>query len=141
MVDKIQVTVDVVVHATEDVSRIFESFEILGIQKEDFAINKMQGHFENPITILSAKIVKRQAQKVIDKILELLPVQQITDLIEQIEERTVDSGLYLRLDKQELVKGRLMMKDGGAVKLKIFVPIYNKKDTVRIFTKILQTAN
>ncbi len=142
MISKIQVTIDVIVHATENISKIFEAFEILDIQKEDFTINKIQGHFENSIIMLNVKIEKKQAQKVVDKMLELLPTQQITELAEQIEERTVNSRLHMRLDKQELVKGRLTIREGGgAIKLKIFTPIYHKKDTVKIFTEILQTAN
>ena len=139
--NKIQVTIDVIAHATEDISKILESFEILDIHKEDFAISKIQGHFENPIIMLNVKSEKRQAQNMIDRIMERLPAQQITDLVEQIEERTVNSRFHMRLDKQELIKGRLAIREGGAIKLKIFTPIYHKKDTVKVFTKILQTAN
>lgn len=141
MINKIQVTIDVIVHATENISKITEAFEILDIQKEDFTTSEIQGHFENSIIMLNVKIEKKQAQKVIDKMLELLPTQQITELVEQIEERTVNSRLHMRLDKQELVNGRLTIREGGAIKLKIFTPIYHKKDTVKIFTEILQTAN
>lgn len=141
MTSKVQVTIDVIVHATEDISKIFESFEVLGIQKEDFVINESRGHFENPIIMLNVKVVKKQAQETIYKILEGLPAQQVTDLIEQIKERTINSSFHMRLDKQELVKGRITVNDQGSIKLKIFAPIYNKKDTVRIFTEILSIAN
>ena len=138
MINKIQVTIDVIVHATEDISKIFKSFEILDIQKEDFTVNETQGHFENPIIMLNVKIVKKQAQNFIDKMFELLPAKQMTDLIEEIEERAADSKFHMRLDKQELVKGRLATSKKDAIKIKIHAPIYNKKDTVRIFTEILQ---
>lgn len=141
MGSKIQVTIDVIVHATEDVPKILESFEILDIRKEDFRVSKTQGHFENPIVILSVNIEKREAQRLIHRITELLPAQQVADLVGQIEERTVNSRLHMRLDKQELVNGILTIREGGAIKLKIFAPIYHKRDTVKIFTEILQTAN
>ena len=75
------------------------------------------------------------------KILELLPDEQIKELIEEIEERTVDSRFHMRLDKQELIKGNLAIREKDTIKLKIHSPIYNKKDTVKIFTEIFQIAN
>lgn len=141
MMDKIEVTIDVIVHATEDVSKIFQSFEILELKEEDFTIEETEGYFENPIIVLNAKIVKNQAQKFMKKLLELLPSEQVDDLIEEIEERTVDSRFHMRLDKQELIKGNLRVKEKDTIKLKIHTPIYNKKDTVKIFTEIFHNVN
>jgi len=142
MVHKIEITIDVIVHATEDNSKIFQSFEdVLDINKDDFSINETEGHYENPITMLNAKIVKKQAQNFVNKLLEALPVEQVKDLIEEIEERIVDSRFHLRLDKQELIKGNLVISEKGTIKLKIHTPIYNKKDTVKIFSEIFQIVN
>ena len=141
MMDKIEVTIDVIVHATEDVSKIFQSFKILELKEDDFTIEATEGYFENPIIVLNAKIVKNQAQKFMKKLLELLPSEQVDDLIEEIEERTVDSRFHMRLDKQELIKGNLRVKEKDTIKLKIHTPIYNKKDTVKIFTEIFHNVN
>jgi len=142
MIDKIEVTVDVIVHATEDISKIFQSFEeFLDLRKDDFTINETVGHFENPIIILNAKIVKKQAQNFMKKLLGSLTIKQINELIEEIEERTEDSRFHMRIDKQELIKGKLVVSEKDTVKIKIHTPIYNKKDTVRIFTDIFQIAN
>jgi len=62
-------------------------------------------------------------------------------MVQEIEERTVDSRFHIRLDKQELIKGNLIFKEKDAVKLKIHTPIYNKKDTVKIFSKIFHSVN
>ena len=142
MVDKIEITIDVIVHATEDISKIFQSFEdVLGIKEEDFAIEETEGHYENPIMLLNAKIVKKQAQNFMSKLLELLSTEQVNELIDEIEERTVDSRFHMRLDKQELIKGNLIVREKDTIKLKIHTPIYNKRDTVKIFTEILKIAN
>ncbi|MCS5528742.1 MAG: exosome protein [Nitrosopumilus sp.] len=142
MADKIEVTVDVIVHATEDISKIFQSFnEILEIEEENFNIIETTGYFENPIILLNSKLVKDQAQKFIKKLVKLLPIDQVNNLIEEIEERTIDSRFHFRLDKQELVKGKLIVSQKDTIKIKIHSPIYNKKDTVKIFTEILQTVN
>ena len=142
MIDKIEVTIDVIVHATENVSRVVQSFEdLLGLKKEDFTVNETTGYFENPITMLNVKIVKKQAENFMKNLLELLSNQQIRELIDEIEERTVDSRFHMRLDKQELINGNLIIREKDTIKIKIHTPIYNKKDTVKTFTEIFQIAN
>jgi RNA binding exosome subunit len=142
MIDKIEITVNVIIHATEDVSKIFQSFEkVLKIKEDDFTIEESIGHYENPIVMLNAKIVKKQAQDFIHKLLESLSTEQTDRLIEEIEERTIDSRFHMRLDKQELINGNPIVREKGTIQLKIFTPIYNKKDTVKIFTEIFQIAN
>jgi RNA binding exosome subunit len=142
MAHKIEITIDVIVHATEDILKIYQSFEdVLNLKEDDFTLEEVEGHYENPIIMLKAKIVKMRAQDLMSKILELLPDEQIKELIEEIEERTVDSRFHMRLDKQELIKGNLAIKEKDTIKLKIHSPIYNKKETVKIFTEIFQIAN
>ena len=142
MINKIEVTIDVIVHATEDISKIFQCFdEILEVKEEDFTLIETTGYFENPIIMLKAKLVKKQAQNVIKKIMKLLPSDQINELIKEIEERTIDSRFHLRLDKQKLVKGELLVSEKDTIKIKIHTPIYNKKDTRKIFTEIFQMVN
>jgi len=142
MVNNLEITIDVIVHATEDITKIFQSFsEFLNIKEDEFTINETTGHFDNPITILNVKIIKKQAQNFINKLLELLPNEQINELVEEIKERTVDSRFHMRLDKQELINRKLRVKEKDTIKIKIHTPIYNKKDTVKIFTEIFQIAN
>ena len=142
MVHKIEITIDVIVHATEDIAKIFQSFEdVLEIKEEEFKFDETQGHYDNPIMLLNATIVKKQAQNFMSKIVRSLPIEQVKELIEEIEERTVDSRFHMRLDKQELIKGNLAVSEKGTIKLKIHTPIYNKKDTVKIFSEVLQMVN
>jgi RNA binding exosome subunit len=142
MAHKIEIIIDVIVHATEDISKIFQSFEdVLNLKEDDFTLEEVEGHYENPIIMLKAKIVKKQAQNLISRILELLPVEQINELTEEIEERTDDSRFHMRLDKQELIKGNLIVSEKETIKLRIHTPIYNKKDTVKIFTEIFDKVN
>ena len=141
MIDKIEITIEVIVHATEDIAKIFQSFEVLEIKEDNFIINETVGHFENPIILLSAKIVKKQAHSFVKKLVRLLSVEQINKLVEEIEERTINSRFHIRLDKQKLIKGNLVIKEEDTIKLKIHTPIYNKKDTIKSFTEIFQIVN
>ena len=140
MIDKLEITIDVIVHSTEDILKIFKSFdEVLEVKEEDFMNLETTGYFENPIIMLNAKLIKKQAQNFMKKILKVLSINQIKELIEEIEERTADSKFHLRLDKQELVKGALVLNEKGTVKIKIHTPIYNKKDTIKKFSEIFQS--
>ena len=142
MIDKLEITIDVIIHATEDILKIFKSFdEVLEVKEEDFMNLETTGYFENPIIMLNAKLIKKQAQNFIKKILKVLSINQINELIEEIEERTTDSRFHLRLDKQELVKGTVVISEKDTIKIKIHTPIYNKKDTIKIFTEIFQRVN
>ena len=142
MIHKIEITIDVIVHATEDNSKNFQSFEdILDIKEDEFTIDETEGHYENPIIMLNTKIVKKQAQNLMNKLLETLPKEQVKELVEGIEERIVDSRFHMRLDKQELIKGNLSSNEKGTIKLKIHTPVYNKKDIIKIFSEIFKIVN
>ena len=141
MIDKIEITIEVIIHATEDIGKVFRAFEILEIKEDNFTINETVGHFENPIILLSAKIVKKQAHSFMRKLVSLLSIEQINKLVEEIEERTIDSRFHMRLDKQKLIKGSLVIKEKDTIKIKIHTPVYNKKDTIKSFTEIFQIVN
>ncbi|MDC0437884.1 exosome protein [Nitrosopumilus sp.] len=142
MIDKLEITIDVIVHATEDISKIFQSFnDILEIEEESFAITETTGYYENPIIMLNAKLVKKQAKSFMEKFLKLLSKNQINQLIEEIEERIADSKFHLRLDKQELIKGVVVLSEKDTIKIRIHTPIYNKKESIRKFSEVFQVVN
>jgi RNA binding exosome subunit len=138
MEEKVEVTVEVIIHATEDEKKIFDSFfDVFGLEESEFAKEQLVGHYENPIIFLRAKITKSKAKNFIKKLVSSLPEDQISEVIANIENRIQDSMLHLRLGKQELVKRNLVLQENDAVKVKIYTPVYSKKDTVKIYTKLL----
>ena len=140
MSNKLEITIDMIVHATEDMSKIVEPFiEIFDIEDGIFNKTETTGYFENPIILLNTKLVKKQAKIFMKKFLDLLSVTQINQLIEEIEERTEDSKFHLRLDKQEFVQGKLVFSQNDTIKIKIHTPVYNKKNTREIFSELFQS--
>jgi RNA binding exosome subunit len=136
---KLEITIDVIVHATEDLAKFFEFFnEMFELKEEEFSISNVMGHFENPITILRAKVTKKPAREFLQKFLKILSEKQKTEIKQEIEERTENSTLYIRLDKQEFIQGRISFIEKEAIRLKIHTPIYNKKDTIKVFSEIFQ---
>ena len=142
MSPKIEVTVNVIVHATEDIAKFFDAFEkLFQIKQEEFNIQNLKGHFENPITTLQAKLTKKAARAFVEKLISDLPKDQQNELLENLEERIHNSAFHLRLDKQKLVSGKLDLREKDPVKIKIFTPIYNKKDTAKIYSELLKVTN
>lgn len=138
MEEKVEVTIEVILHATEDERKIFDSFlELFGIEEPEFTKEQLVGHYENPITFLRAKITKNKASSFIKKLVLQLPHDQLSEIIDNIENRIQDSMLHIRLGKQELVKRNLVLQENDAVKVKIYTPVYSKKDTAKIYTKLL----
>ena len=142
MEDKIKVTIDVIVHATEDITKFFNIFEeLFEIKREKFFIQNLKGHFDNPITMLQAKLTKKYAKKFVDKLVSNLPSEQRQELLQSLEERIHNSAFHLRLDKQKLILGLLYLREKDSVKVKIFTPIYKKKDSTKIYSKLLKLVN
>ena len=140
--NKVEVTIGIIVHATEDQSKILKALEeATGVEQSDFSSTASLGYFENPITMISTNaITGKKAKKIIGKILGLISKEQIKQLVSEIEQRMEGSRFHMRLDKQELIRsGRVRISDGttsgSTIKITIHIPTYNKKDTVRTFTE------
>lgn len=138
---KLEVTIDVIVHATEDINKFYVSFsEMFGLEKDDFQISYVTGHYDNPITTIRAKLTKKDASKFLAKFLENISNNQRKEIIDNIEERIENSTLYLRLDKQGFIQGKIAFREKEAIRLKIHTPIYNKKETVKVFSEMFQNV-
>ncbi len=138
MVEKLEISIEVIVHATEDVEKILKAFfEQFNISKDGFSRQNLTGHFENPITLLRAKIKKNDARNCLEMLLSKIPEDQISEIIKDIENHIQDSTLYLRFGKQDLIKGKMIVQEKDAVKFKIFTPIYKKNEIVKNYVKLL----
>ena len=139
---KLEVTIDVIVHATENLNKYFETFsDMFALREESFEISHLHGHYDNPITTLKAKLIKKEASDFMKKISEKLSEIQKREIMKEINERIENSTLHIRLDKQEFIQGKIELREKEAIRLKIHTPIYNKKETFNIFNEILNPVN
>ena len=142
MTDKIEITIDVIIHATEDLTKFFERFEeVFGIKEENFTLQNLVGHFDNPIILMNTKITKKIAEGFIENFAKNLSDSQKNEIFEDILDRVSNSTLHLRLDKQEFIKGNIEFKEKDPIKLRIHTPIYSKKDTEKKFREIFNFSN
>lgn len=153
---KMEVSASVIVHATEDPRTVTgAASQMLGVQEGAFAGTNTTGHFGNPISVYDANITGADAALSVRRFVGMLSGRDVDALAVQIQERTVDSRLHLRIDKQVLIRngrpeiiglhrseGREGEEGNGgskdAIKIKIHTPIYSKKDAVPAFEEILR---
>ena len=126
--------IDIVVHATEDKSRITNSLmSTLEIpHKEKFDEIEYEGHWGNKILRLTAEIYKKDAQALMEKILRSLSFIDKDILLTNLEKHIDEKGnFHLRLDKQRMCKNKISISDTEGIKIKFKINknriILNKK--------------
>jgi len=138
MAEKLKISIEIIAHATEDVEKILEPFsEQFEIPEKEFSRENLTGHFENPITVLRAKIKKNDARKFLEKLISKIPEDEFSEIIRNIESHIQDSTLHLRFAKQDLINGKMTIQEKDAIKFKIFTPIYRKTDIVKSYVTLL----
>jgi RNA binding exosome subunit len=142
MANKLEISVEIIVHATEDIKKILETMEeFFEIKEAEFSKTYLTGHFENPIIMLNTKITKNKAQNFIAKLISKIPQGELDEIINDLENRIQNSTLHLRLGKQDLIQGSITLRQKDVIKLKIFTPVYTKKDTVKNYSELLKISS
>jgi RNA binding exosome subunit len=138
MEKRLEVDIQVIIHATEDLTKVFDAFkQVFDLDKEEFTVQKLQGHFENPITMLHCKIKKKKSRNFVKVLVSNITKEEIDTIIEDLQNRCDESALYLRLSKQSLIRGKITLGDSDPIKLKIYTPIYSQKDLTKTYSEIL----
>ena len=135
----VEVKIDVILHATESQEKIFDSFkENFGLKEENFKIKNLTGHFDNPITIISTNLKKKDAVSFISNILKTISKTEFNEIYDSIDENITSSGLKLKINKQKMIQGKIILEKKDAIKINISCPIYVKKDSKKIYRQILE---
>ena len=136
-----EIKIDVILHATENIDKIFESFlHNLNLERKNFEVQNLTGHFDNPITLLSINLKKKNAEKFISKFCDGINKTDFDEIYENIEENVSSSGLKLKISKQKMIEGKIILENKDAVKINISCPVYVKKDSKKIYQQLLQLA-
>ena len=118
------------VHATEDLDKVKQALLFLIPEnihdKLKLKVDKVKGHWNNPISLLQAKITKSNDVKQIIKYITTSLQDQDKDILrEGLEKRIDKSRLYLRFDKQTAFKGHLKLRDeDDVIRIKITFAIH-----------------
>ncbi len=140
MVTKINLKIEIIVHATEDYQKISDSLcDIFEIESSEITKKEFSGHFGNPILMLHIQMKNKRAGELIKKLISTISRDDVKDLLAGMDERISDSTLYLRFSKQNFVKKTLTFQEKDPVRIMIFTPVYIKKNVVKTYKKLLES--
>ena len=135
--------VDLVLHATEDEGRMLQSVqEMLSISADRFSKAPSEGHFKNRIMLYKATLASREASGLAVRIVSGLNSTDREHLSRSLHEYSDERGnLYLRLDKQRLIQGKVSLTETDAVRIK-FKPIrrYKPSGTLETYRGLLSST-
>ena len=139
MPNQIEVKLQIILHATDDLEKIINSLEeTFSLNRDKFQIQTLTGHFENPITVLSLAIKKNDAQKFVTILFSNMNRNELKIISETLEEQITSAGLKIRISKQKLIRGKIVLEHEDAIKITIIIPVYIKKNSVKIYRQILK---
>jgi len=134
-----EVKIDTILHATEDIDKILKCFlENFNLEQEKFNIQNLTGHFDNPITLLSINLKKKEAEEFIRNLLTKISKSDFDEIYENVEELISSSGLKFKIDKQKMLYGKIILEQRDAIKINISCPVYVKKDSKKIYQQLLE---
>ena len=127
MTRKIVAKIGMILHATEDYRKIYDSlYDIFGIEKDKISLDK-----------LSVEMKKKYAEGFLKKMVSVISKTQMTDILEDLEGRINDATLYLRFSKQKFIKKTLILEEKDPIRISIYTPVYVKKELYSTYRKLL----
>jgi len=136
------VKIDLILRATEDFQKIADPLnDLFAIEMEEIAKQELSGHFGNPILMLHVEVKKKRADQFIKKLVSLIPRETMSELLTNIEERILESSMYIRFSKQNLVKKILTLEEKDPIRIAIYTPTYVKKEIPDTYRKLLNQNN
>ena len=140
MVNHLEVTAEVIIHATEDRKKILDSiFDLFEIKEEEFTEERLEGHFGNPITILKTKISKKRAEELVHKLVSKISKVQMNEFFDNMNMHFEGSTLFLRISKQDVVRKTINIQQNDAIRIRISMPVYKKSDLVKTYMELLKS--
>ncbi len=138
MAHQLEVTAEVILHATESSKKIFDPiFDLFQINEDEFTIERTLGHYGNTILLAKTTLTKKRAEEFIKKIASKIPKTQMKELIENIDMYFEDTSLFLRIGKNEIVRKEISLQQNNAIKIKIKMPVYKKDQISKKYIELL----
>ncbi|MEX1053066.1 MAG: RNA-binding domain-containing protein [Nitrosopumilaceae archaeon] len=140
MVNQIEITFEVIIHATEDKRKILDSIdELFEIKEQEFIEEKLSGHFGNPILLLKVRINKKRAEDFLKKLISKISKLQMNEFLQEIDMHFEDSSLFLRVGKQDIIRKSVSFQQNDAIKIKISIPVYKRDELTKTYLEILKS--
>jgi len=139
MPNQIEAKIEVIIHATDDFEKIVNSLvNIFNLNPDDFKIENLTGHFENPIIMLKLIIKKKIAEEFLSTLFSKMRKNDIKKISDTLEEQITNVGLKIKISKQSLIINKIILDDKDAIKITITIPVYVKKNSTEIYRQTLR---
>jgi RNA binding exosome subunit len=136
---QLEVKINSILHATENESKVLEKLEdVFNIERKNFQIEEIPGHFNNPILLISSKLKKRSAENFVSVFFSKIKKTDFQEIFDNIEDYVTSSGLSLRISKQKLISEILTISKEDTIKINISMPVYVKNETKKIYQELMK---
>ena len=112
-----------IVHATEDVDRVLQSLSRVfpeGALPSKAETRRFHGHYGNEIRTVELSIRGAPARSFLDHLWKSLPSFDRASILGALGSRLdASGGLHLRLDKEQVFRGIIRMKDQDPIKIQL----------------------
>lgn len=126
--------VNLVLHATEDEGKVLKAIEeILLVPSTRFLRSSSEGHYKNKIVLQKAILSSKEAAMLAKRVISLLNSTDREHLTRLVNDYADEKGnLYIRLDKQRICQGRVLLSETDAIRIR-FKPIrrFKPSDSVQ----------
>lgn len=113
----------VIVHATEDVDRVIQALGRLfpdGSFPPKVETRRSHGHYGNEIRTLDLSVRGATASRLLEHLWMGLSSLDRVSILDALDKHLDSSGaLYLRLDKEEILRGMLKMKEQDPIRIQL----------------------
>ena len=136
---QLEVRINLILHATENENKVLEELENnFCVEQNNFQIEQVSGHFNNPILLISAKLKKKIAQDFVKIFFSKMKKEEFEEIFNYVENYVTSSGLSLRISKQKLMSGILALSREDTIKINISTPVYVKNETKKIYQELMR---
>ncbi|MEF8856755.1 MAG: RNA-binding protein [Haloplanus sp.] len=107
-------------YATEAEDRVAAALERLLPAEVELERAESEGHFGDPIVVLSARVERADDIRAVLAAIDELPDDEYDRLLDELDERVdPDCNLYVTLDKQEAFQGDVRLGEGITLRGKV----------------------
>ncbi len=131
--------ISVFAHATEDEEKVKQAVKRLARFEPEFESQRLTGHYEDPIHLLTAKTVKKkEATDFLANIVKKFSSLDKETLMRELSNHIDPQGsLYVRLDKQKAFHGRAVLAENDPIRVKFKFQLPHKADPVTVIREFI----
>ena len=129
------------VHATEDLEKVVEAVQKIlpsdHLEDITFRRSNLEGHYGNPITLFEAKIKDKETiNALVENLSSHLSSLDKEELGREINRYIEKGSLYLRLDKQAALRGKIKLITSDPISIRIRFRKSKVEDIIEICREI-----